>query len=137
MNENNPNQGPYNQGQPFSQQPQQYNQYGQQQYNQYGQPQYNQNGQPQQPYGPNNGNCPQEECKRTLCGIMALLLGTLGIQYFVINKVGGGFLCILLSLVTCGGWGLISFIQGIMMLTMSDEEFMRKFQCNDKTFPIF
>lgn len=77
------------------------------------------------------------EKDKTTAGILALLLGGLGIQYFYLGKVGGGFICILLTLVTCGFWNILTFIQGIMMLTMSQYEFERKYVLNDKTFPLF
>lgn len=83
---------------------------------------------------------PQQEAKdnkRIICGIMAILFGWLGIQYFICGKVGGGFLTILLTLVTCGIWEIITFIQGILMLCMSDQEFYAKYVDNDKTFPLF
>lgn len=70
-------------------------------------------------------------------GVLALLLGYLGVHYFYMGKIGGGFICILLSLVTCGLWDIIVFIQGIMFLCMSNEDFNRKFVCTNSTFPIF
>lgn len=77
------------------------------------------------------------ESKRILCGILALLVGTLGIQYFVIGKTTAGILTIVLSIVTCGLWGIVMFIQGILMLTMSDEDFERKYVASPATYPIF
>ncbi len=70
-------------------------------------------------------------------GVLAILFGYLGVHYFYMGKVGGGFLCILLSLVTCGLWDIIVFIQGIVFLCMSNEDFNRKFVCTDSLFPIF
>lgn len=75
--------------------------------------------------------------KKVAAGVLAILLGGLGIQYFYIGKVGGGFITILLTLVTCGLWEIITFIQGIIMLTMSDQEFDRKFIYTKSTFPLF
>lgn len=86
---------------------------------------------------PGSASSPEVNNKKILCGIMALLLGTLGIQYFILGKVGAGFLTILLTIVTCGAWSLIVFIQGIMMLCMSDCEFERKYMDPTKTFPVF
>lgn len=74
---------------------------------------------------------------KTTAGILALLLGSLGIQYFYLGKTGGGLICILLTLITCGGWSLLTFIQGILMLTMTQYDFERKFVYTDKTFPLF
>lgn len=75
--------------------------------------------------------------KKTLCGIMAIIFGYLGIQYFVIGKTAGGFLTILLSIVTCGLWGIVTLIQGILMLCMSDEDFKRKYIDSTSTLPLF
>lgn len=80
---------------------------------------------------------PVADSKRVICGIMALLFGTLGVQYFIMGKVGGGFLTILLSIVTCGCWGILTFIQGIMMLCMTDQEFERKYINSTSTLPLF
>lgn len=79
----------------------------------------------------------QTDSKRILCGIMAMLFGYLGVQYFIMGKVGAGFITILLSVVTCGTWEIITFIQGIMMLCMSDSEFKRKYIDSTSTLPLF
>lgn len=86
----------------------------------------------QSTYGPGS-----TDSKRILCGIMAILLGGLGVQYFILGKVSGGFITILLTLVTCGAWEIITLIQGILMLCMSDEEFNRKYVYTTKTLPLF
>lgn len=129
-----------NANQPYGQQP--FPPYGQQNYMQqpYGQ-------QPFQPYGqqPNGTSVDPQllrmaQEKRVLFGVLALLIGTLGVQYFVIGKVGAGILTIVLCLLTClllGGWCWIVLIQGIVVLCMSDETFARKFLSPEKTFPIF
>jgi len=88
-------------------------------------------GQYNEPYYGDSGK------NKTTAGLLALLLGTLGIQYFYLGKVGGGFITIGLSLITCGAWGLLTFVQGILMLTMSQQEFDRKFVLNNSTFPLF
>lgn len=79
----------------------------------------------------------QDDSKKTLCGILALLIGGLGLQYFLIGKTTGGIINICLSLVTCGLWGIINLIQGIMILCMSEAEWRTKFVDSPKTFPIF
>ncbi|MDE6811039.1 MAG: GYF domain-containing protein [Muribaculaceae bacterium] len=75
--------------------------------------------------------------KKIAAGVLAILLGYLGVQYFYLGKVGAGFITILLSIVTCGLWEVVTFIQGIVMLTMSDQEFDRKFVYTKSTFPLF
>lgn len=84
-----------------------------------------------------NGYVDTNGKSKVAAGILAILLGGLGIQYFYLGKIGGGFITILLTIVTCGLWEVITFVQGIMMLCMSDEEFARKYVFSDKTFPLF
>ena len=79
----------------------------------------------------------QTDSKRILCGVMAMIFGYFGVQYFIMGKVGAGFITILLSIVTCGAWEIITFIQGIMMLCMSDSEFRRKYIDSNSTLPLF
>lgn len=74
---------------------------------------------------------------KTVAGILAILFGWLGLQYFYLGKVAGGFITILLSLVTCGIWSTLMFAQGIVMLVMNQEEFDRKYVYTDKTLPLF
>ncbi|MDE6650065.1 MAG: hypothetical protein K2K45_09075 [Muribaculaceae bacterium] len=75
--------------------------------------------------------------KKLICGLFAIFLGYLGIQYFVLGKTWGGIWTILLSCVTCGAWSIITLIQGILMLCMSNEEFKRKYIENPATMPLF
>ncbi len=75
--------------------------------------------------------------KKLLCGILAIFLGYLGVQYFILGKTWGGIFTILLSCITCGCWSVITLIQGILMLCMSDQEFKRKYIDNPATMPLF
>ena len=129
---------PYQSQQPYQQpyqQPQQPYQQPQQPYQQPQQPyQQPQGGYQMPPQAPVNSYSSKD---KTTAGILAILLGSLGIQYFYIGKTAGGFLTILLTLVTCGIWPILTFIQGIMMLTMTQEEFNRKYVFNNKTLPLF
>lgn len=75
--------------------------------------------------------------EKTVAGILAILLGGLGVQYFYLGKVSAGIITILLSMVTCGIWPVLMLIQGILMLTMSEEEFRAKFVDSTKTLPLF
>ena len=84
-----------------------------------------------------SGTSTIQDSKRVVCGILAILLGTLGIQYFVIGKTAGGLITILLSIVTCGLWGIVTLIQGILMLCMTDAEFERKYVESTSTLPLF
>lgn len=93
----------------------------------------------QQPNGNGYSGYPQQqyEKSKTTAGILAILLGSIGVHYFYCGKIGAGFITILLTGVTCGFWGIIPFIQGIMMLSMTDQQFDEKYVSNDKVFPLF
>lgn len=94
------------------------------------QPGYNYGNDAFSPAGP-------EGKSRGVAGLLAILLGAFGVQYFYLGKVGGGLLTILLTFVTCGIWDIIPFIQGILMLCMTNEEFEHKYVQNPSTFPLF
>lgn len=70
--------------------------------------------------------------QRVLCGVMGLLLGGFGIHRFILGDVLGGILRIVISVATCGVGSIIGFIEGIMYLTKSDEEFIRIYQVGKK-----
>ncbi|MCC8038121.1 MAG: TM2 domain-containing protein [Bacteroidales bacterium] len=72
-----------------------------------------------------------------MAGVLAILLGGLGVQYFYLGKIGGGFITILLSLCTCGCWSILTLVQGILMLTMPNQEFERKYVYSNSVFPLF
>lgn len=74
---------------------------------------------------------------KTTAGLLALLIGWLGIQYFYLGKTTAGVLTILLTIVTCSLWSVVTFVQGIMMLVMSQQDFERKYVYTDSKFPLF
>lgn len=74
---------------------------------------------------------------KILCGVFAILFGGLGLQYFYIGKISAGLITILLSLVTCGLWSIVTFIQGVVMLTMTQSQFEQKYVLNPTTLPVF
>ena len=98
------------------------------------QPQYSYNPQNQEPgvfdAGPSGKS-------RGLAGLFAILLGCFGVHYFYIGKAVGGIICILLTFVTCGIWSFLTLIQGILMMTMRQEEFERKYVNTTSSFPLF
>ena len=82
--------------------------------------------------------------KKVLAGILGILLGGLGIHKFILgyNKEGGILLglWIIGAILSCVGigvfliWilGLIGFVEGIIYLTKSDEEFYNTYQAGKK-----
>ena len=80
------------------------------------------------------------ENKKILAGVLAIILGPLGVHKFILgyNKEGIILLVItfILGFITCGlGAGLtgvIGLIEGIVYLTKSDEEFYNTYQVEKK-----
>ena len=108
----------------------------------YAQPAYNHDAYNRQVYEQQHGGGRETHTSssgkdKTLCGILALLFGSLGVQYFYLGRIGAGFLTIFLNIITCGIWYILVFIQGIIMLAMSQEEFDRKFVYSKSTLPLF
>lgn len=111
-------------------------QYGQQQ--PYGQPQYGY----QQPYRNNDVFAEGPSGKsRGVAGLLAILVGAIGIHYFYLGKTTPGIVFLVASLISCGilaaATGIISLIQGIMMFTMSQQEFEDKYTNPAVSFPLF
>ena len=73
-----------------------------------------------------------EESKRVIAGILALLLGSLGVHKFVLGYTQEGIIQLIISIVSCGILGIIPFIEGIIYLTKSDEEFYNTYQVGQK-----
>jgi TM2 domain-containing membrane protein YozV len=74
------------------------------------------------------------ENKKVAAGIFALLLGSLGIHKFYLGYTNEGIIQLVLSVVTCGLAGIVPFVEGIIYLTKSDEEFYQIYQANKKAW---
>lgn len=72
------------------------------------------------------------ENKKLVAGILAILIGSLGIHKFILGYTKEGIIQIVASVVTCGIAGIIPFIEGIIYLTKSDEEFYNTYQVGKK-----
>ena len=71
------------------------------------------------------------ESKRVTAGILAILLGTLGVHKFYLGYTTAGILQIL----ACGGlFGVVGLVEGIIYLTKSDKEFVRTYQVGKKAW---
>ncbi|NDK18797.1 MAG: hypothetical protein CO023_01970 [Flavobacteriales bacterium CG_4_9_14_0_2_um_filter_35_242] len=70
----------------------------------------------------------QPENKKLIAGILAILIGSIGIHKFVLGYTKEGILQIVITIVTCGIGGIIPLIEGIVYLTKTDEEFYQIYQ---------
>lgn len=79
---------------------------------------------------------PQPENKRILAGVLAIILGPLGIHKFILGYESEGMIMLFSSILTCGilapFMALIGLVEGIIYLTKSDEEFYYIYQENRK-----
>lgn len=72
------------------------------------------------------------ESKKTTAGILALILGGLGVHKFYLGYTGAGVLQILITLLTCGIGSVLGLAEGVIYLTKTDEEFVTTYQHNKK-----
>jgi TM2 domain-containing membrane protein YozV len=80
-----------------------------------------------------NGNTiHSQESKRILAGVLAIVIGPLGIHKFVLGYTTQGLVLLGASLFTCGIGvfitSIISLIEGIVYLSKSDEAFIHTYQ---------
>jgi len=84
------------------------------------------------------------ENKKLLAGILAIVLGSLGVHKFIlgyqkeglillgVSVVGYATLCLAIGAFILMITGIIGLIEGIIYLTKSDEEFYQTYQVNKK-----
>lgn len=69
--------------------------------------------------------------KKIVAGILAIIVGGLGIHKFILGYQKEGMIMLLVSVLSCFmlGWvmHIIAIVEGIMYLTKSDEEFVRTY----------
>ena len=74
--------------------------------------------------------------KKTAAGILALLLGTIGVHKFYLGLKKPGLIMLLGTICTCGigaiAFGPIALVEGIMYLTKSDEDFYQLYGVEKK-----
>lgn len=64
---------------------------------------------------------------KVAAGVLALLLGGLGVHHFYLGSVGAGVLTLVAVMFTCGLAGILPLVEGILLLVMSDQEFDAKY----------
>jgi TM2 domain-containing membrane protein YozV len=72
----------------------------------------------------------QPENKKIIAGVLAIVLGGLGIHKFILGYTQEGIIQLLIGL--CGIGYIIGIIEGIIYLTKSDEEFYQTYQVGKK-----
>jgi TM2 domain-containing membrane protein YozV len=74
--------------------------------------------------------------KKVVAGILAILLGGLGIHKFYLGYNTPGIIMLLVTVLTCGFGGaimaLIGLIEGIIYLTKTDAEFVATYVTGKK-----
>ena len=78
----------------------------------------------------------QNQKSKIAAGLLAIFLGSLGIHKFYLGYTKEGLIMLLISLLTAGTLAvvieIISIIEGVIYLTMSDEQFTQTYVMNQK-----
>nr|WP_309759263.1 TM2 domain-containing protein [Flavobacterium sp.] len=83
----------------------------------------------------NNQRPIQQDNKKIAAGLLAILLGPLGIHKFLLGYTSEGIIWLIISVFTCGILtSLLGLIEGIIYLTKSDEEFYQTYQVGKKAW---
>ena len=71
---------------------------------------------------------------RVVVGVVAILIGSLGVHRFMLGDATGGVIRLVATIVTCGAAGFIGLVEGIIYLTKSDEEFHQTYVVEKKAW---
>lgn len=78
---------------------------------------------------------------RGVAGLLALLMGALGLHYFYLGKTTAGVVFLIIFFLSCGVLGLvtevIAIIQAVLFFTSSQQEFEQKWVYSPSNFPLF
>ena len=70
--------------------------------------------------------------KKLVAGLLGIFLGWTGAHKFILGYTKEGIIQLIISIVTCGLFGIIGLIEGIIYLTKSDQEFVATYITNKK-----
>ncbi|MEN9213692.1 MAG: TM2 domain-containing protein [Gloeomargarita sp. DG02_4_bins_56] len=74
--------------------------------------------------------------KKIAAGLCGIFLGSFGVHKFILGYTTEGLIMLLVTFLTCGLGGIvmsiIGIIEGIIYLTMSDEQFVNTYVLNKK-----
>ena len=88
-------------------------------------------------YGYSDGSqppAPYKSEKKLAAGLLGILLGTFGANKFFLGYTQEGIIQIVVNICTCGIATVIPLIEGIIYLTMSDEQFDQTYVQNKKAW---
>ena len=71
-----------------------------------------------------SGYTAEQKGKKIVAGILAILIGSIGIHKFYLGYTKEGIIQIVIFILTCGLGGILGLIEGIIYLTKSDDEFV-------------
>lgn len=80
----------------------------------------------------NNAPVRREENKKVVAGVLGIVVGGFGVHKFILGYTQEGIIQLVITLVTCGIGSLIGFVEGIIYLTKTDEEFYQTYQVGKK-----
>lgn len=82
---------------------------------------------------PTPGQGPAQS-QKVLIGVLAIVLGGFGVHRFMLGDTVGGIIRIAITIVTCGFGQLIGLIEGIIMITKTDEDFHQTYVVGKKAW---
>lgn len=72
--------------------------------------------------------------KKIAAALLGIFLGTFGANKFFLGYINEGIIQIVLNIVTCGIASIVPFIEGIIYLTMTDQQFDETYIKNKKSW---
>lgn len=72
----------------------------------------------------------EEGPSRMVVALCAIFVGEFGVHRFLLGDTTGG----IIRIVTCGGCGLLSLVEGIIYLMKTDEEFYQTYVVEKKGY---
>ena len=76
--------------------------------------------------------------KKIAAGICGILIGSLGIHKFILGLTTPGIIMVLVTILTCGvgGFvmGIIGFVEGIIYLSKTDDDFYQTYAIEKKSW---
>jgi len=76
--------------------------------------------------------------KKVIAGVCGILLGALGVHKFILGYTTEGIIMLVASILSCGLlspiMGILGLVEGIIYLTKTDDEFVRTYVNNKKSW---